>query len=226
MEPSPEELERRRQWFERYIEQLESNSVRSPEGAVGPFRCPCCGCLTLDERGGYDICPVCFWEDDGQDDHDADVVRGGPNGRLSLTEARANYRRFGACEERFIDKVRQPRAEEQGQGKPPAGTSDSRMPYTPLTPEEFTRACSAHSLVQLPAALATAPIPSDARGFLVQSGLPALIRYFGGSTYGKITFCRLTSGMSPLLSERTVGPPLPADWSVYWLLGDEFCCGL
>jgi Cysteine-rich CPCC len=41
----------------------------------GPYACPCCGFLTLDERGGYDICPVCFWEDDGQDHHDAD---GGP----------------------------------------------------------------------------------------------------------------------------------------------------
>ncbi len=29
------------------------------------------------------------WEDDGQDGHDADVVRGGPNGRLSLIVARA-----------------------------------------------------------------------------------------------------------------------------------------
>lgn len=112
MEPSPEELERRRQWFEWYVEQQASNSVRSPEGNAGPFRCPCCGCLALDERGGYDICPVCFWEDDGQDDHDADVVRGGPNGALSLTQARANFRQFGACEERFIDKVRPPRAEE------------------------------------------------------------------------------------------------------------------
>ena len=37
----------------------------------GPSPCPCCGYLTLDERGGYEICPVCYWEDDGQDDHDA-----------------------------------------------------------------------------------------------------------------------------------------------------------
>ena len=57
----------------------------------GPYLCPCCGFLTLPERGGYDICPVCFWEDDGQDDHDADEVRGGPNYTLSLTETRANY---------------------------------------------------------------------------------------------------------------------------------------
>jgi hypothetical protein len=39
------------------------------------------------------MCPVCWWEDDGQDDRDADEVRGGPNGVLSLTQARANYRR-------------------------------------------------------------------------------------------------------------------------------------
>src|SRR5262249_6030280 len=54
------------------------------------YRCPCCHCLTLHERGGYEICPVCFWEDDGQDDHDADEGRGGPNGcrRLDGTPSR------------------------------------------------------------------------------------------------------------------------------------------
>lgn len=71
-----------------------------------PFRCPCCFCKTVTERGGYDICPVCFWEDDGQDDYDADVVRGGPNGALSLTQARANYQKFSACDEHSIPHVR------------------------------------------------------------------------------------------------------------------------
>src|SRR5690606_15709062 len=41
--------------------------------------CPCCGHPTLGERAGFEICPVCFWEDDGQDDVDAHVERGGPN---------------------------------------------------------------------------------------------------------------------------------------------------
>ena len=56
----------------------------------------------LQERGGDDICPVCFWEDDGQDDHDADTVRGGPNRNLSLSQGRTNYATYGACDERFL----------------------------------------------------------------------------------------------------------------------------
>jgi Cysteine-rich CPCC len=27
--------------------------------------CPCCGYKTLPERLGYDLCPVCWWEDEG-----------------------------------------------------------------------------------------------------------------------------------------------------------------
>ena len=50
-----------------------TNVVRSRDG--GPYPCPCCGFITLPERGGDDICPVCFWEDDRQDDHDVEVVR-------------------------------------------------------------------------------------------------------------------------------------------------------
>jgi hypothetical protein len=82
------------------------NVNRAPEG--GPYQCPCCGYLTLAERGLYEICTVCFWEDDGQDDHDADRVRGGPNGRLSLTEARRNFHAMGACDERCAQFVREP----------------------------------------------------------------------------------------------------------------------
>lgn len=74
--------------------------------------CPCCRYRTLTTRGGYDICPVCFWEDDGQDDADADTVRGGPNVLLSLTTARNNYQAFGACEQSMLPHVRPPRPSE------------------------------------------------------------------------------------------------------------------
>lgn len=57
------------------------------------FTCPGCGYPTLGERGGYEICEVCHWEDDNQDDKEADEVWGGPNGDLSLTENRINIGR-------------------------------------------------------------------------------------------------------------------------------------
>ncbi|MBB6365897.1 hypothetical protein FHR56_001010 [Xanthomonas sacchari] len=59
-----------------------------------PLRRPCCGYKALSERAAFEICAVCFWEDDGQDDNDADEVLGGLNGNLSLTQARANYQKF------------------------------------------------------------------------------------------------------------------------------------
>ena len=73
-----------------------------------PLRCPCCGYKTLSERAVYEICPVCFWEDDGQDDEQADEIWGGPNGKLSLTQARENYRSFGASSEGSKEFVREP----------------------------------------------------------------------------------------------------------------------
>jgi tRNA threonylcarbamoyladenosine biosynthesis protein TsaE len=94
-------------WADDYADRLDRLSVvRGPED--GPYPCPCCGNVTLPERGGFDICPVCFWEDDGQDEQDADVVRGGPNGMLSLTAARANYTAIGAAEQRVLPFVRPP----------------------------------------------------------------------------------------------------------------------
>jgi hypothetical protein len=59
--------------------------------------CPCCGYRTLDEPGGmYDICKVCFWEDDGT----TDPERGGGPNRMTLGEARQNFQRIGAMSER------------------------------------------------------------------------------------------------------------------------------
>ena len=77
-----------------------------------PLRCPCCGYKTLSERAAYDICKVCFWEDDGQDDSNASEIWGGPNGDLGLAQARVNYKLFGACCEKDILHVRPPRPSE------------------------------------------------------------------------------------------------------------------
>ncbi|MBL8795609.1 MAG: hypothetical protein JNM56_17015 [Planctomycetia bacterium] len=101
------------QWFWWYLEKYERASTHAKPQTGVAYCCPCCQYRTLDERGGFDICPVCYWEDDGQDDADADTVRGGPNGALSLTAARTNYRRFGVCDQKYAEHVRPPRLCEQ-----------------------------------------------------------------------------------------------------------------
>lgn len=79
----------------------------APRDIIGsPARlepCPCCGYRTLGARSDYEICPICWWEDDGQDDRDADIVVGGPNYELSLTQARANFLRAGIANPRRED---------------------------------------------------------------------------------------------------------------------------
>jgi hypothetical protein len=70
--------------------------------------CPCCGFLT-----GVKTCPICFWTDDGQSDTDAEVVRGGPNGDLSLSAARLNFAIYGASHPRYQDAVRAARPDER-----------------------------------------------------------------------------------------------------------------
>jgi|tagenome__1003787_1003787.scaffolds.fasta_scaffold20741055_2 hypothetical protein len=100
-------------WFERYCDDLDNRSIVEPPVEATRYRCPCCRYRTLEERGGFDICPVCFWEDDGQDDQDADIIRGGPNGSLSLSQARSNFKEIGVSEQRFIGNVRKPNADEE-----------------------------------------------------------------------------------------------------------------
>lgn len=82
------------------IDQFHAYCARSdvslpPKADGSLYACPCCGCATLHDRGGYDICPICKWEDDGQDDATADESWFGPNGGYTLTEARANYLEHG-----------------------------------------------------------------------------------------------------------------------------------
>ncbi len=82
------------------------------EATTPKHQCPCCGYRTLSQRNEYEICLVCFWEDDGQEDADADVVRGGPNRRLSLTAARDNYKRIAVADPQNLPHVRPPTDEE------------------------------------------------------------------------------------------------------------------
>ena len=76
------------------------------------FRCPCCRHKTLSTEAGYEICPICYWEDDGQGDARADEVWGGANGELSLSQARTNYKVYGASDLAYKDSVRGPLLDE------------------------------------------------------------------------------------------------------------------
>ncbi len=51
--------------------------------------CPCCKSFQLDEVGGYEICPVCNWEDDPVQRKDPDFA-GGAN-KVSLNQARKDF---------------------------------------------------------------------------------------------------------------------------------------
>ena len=79
---------------------------------MAKYMCPCCGYLTYEEKCGktYDICPVCFWEDDLRDYEDVDDFSDG-NG-LTIGEARKNFEQFGACREKDIPYVRKPEVDE------------------------------------------------------------------------------------------------------------------
>lgn len=70
------------------------------------YVCKCCGCAALDSADEYEVCPVCCWEKDKTQER-APEYKGGANA-VSLNEARKNYAEFGACEERFAEKVRKP----------------------------------------------------------------------------------------------------------------------
>ena len=69
------------------------NVVKPADTNGNMHNCPCCYFPTLSGRGCFEICSKCNWEDDGQDDHDADEVRGGPNGSLSLTMCREAFKK-------------------------------------------------------------------------------------------------------------------------------------
>lgn len=74
------------------------------------YTCPCCGYKTLTAFRSYDICTICFWEDDAVQSDDPDF-EGGAN-RASLRQAQQNFIGFGACEKECINSARKPTKED------------------------------------------------------------------------------------------------------------------
>ena len=73
----------------------------------GPYPCPCCGHLVFEGApGSYDICPICYWEDDTVQLRWPDWA--GCANRPSLIESQTNYAKSGGMEARFTGHVRPP----------------------------------------------------------------------------------------------------------------------
>lgn len=74
-----------------------------PEDPTPREACPCCGYVTLAERGMCLICRVCFWEDDP-------FIRGAhhvystPN-RMTLAEARKSFAMIGAAKAKWLGHI-------------------------------------------------------------------------------------------------------------------------
>lgn len=72
--------------------------------------CFVCGHITLGERCDWEICPVCFWEDDvlvsSQDESSS------ANSGMKVSEAQANYILYRACDESSKEHVRPPKENE------------------------------------------------------------------------------------------------------------------
>lgn len=73
----------------------------------GFYVCPCCGYATLEKPIDSEICDICYWEDDGQDDPKANEIWNGPN-LISLAEGRINFLTVGASDPKDLEYVRAP----------------------------------------------------------------------------------------------------------------------
>ncbi|MDC0748625.1 CPCC family cysteine-rich protein [Polyangium mundeleinium] len=66
-------------------------------------QCPCCGYISLPERGMSLICCVCLWEDDAFIGNELDEYS--VCNKMTLRQARANFIAFGACDAEMLMHV-------------------------------------------------------------------------------------------------------------------------
>jgi len=65
------------------------------------LRCYCCGYKTLRGRGEYDICRVCWWEDDGG----SDPEKYSSVNHMTLQEGKLNFEKNGVVSDYLLEKV-------------------------------------------------------------------------------------------------------------------------
>lgn len=67
-------------------------------------QCDCCDYFTVPKGSEYEICPICFWEQDALGTSAPDQASGANHG-LTLRDARRNFIALGACSGRFTLNV-------------------------------------------------------------------------------------------------------------------------
>ena len=76
------------------------------------YACPCCGYATIENPIDSEICDICYWEDDGQDDPKENETWNGPN-HISLVEGHINYLKLGASDPKDLEHVRAPKPNDE-----------------------------------------------------------------------------------------------------------------
>lgn len=75
------------------------------------YPCPCCGYQIFSKApGSYDICPICFWEDDISQLR-FPTMAGGAN-KFSLRDAQRNFESYGASDHDSLLHIRKPEQDE------------------------------------------------------------------------------------------------------------------
>lgn len=100
------------------------------------YPCRCCGYRTLTDipPGTYQVCQVCYWEDD-RVQYDEPHCRGGAND-VSIDEARQKIRNYGWASERDKEYIRPPQEAEYPSNSPSESCRSSslrRPPYRQST---------------------------------------------------------------------------------------------
>ena len=91
------------------------NPFKGEDGRVSntTYTCPCCGYKSFEQcpPGTFEICSICYWEDDPVQ-FDDPFYAGGAN-TSSLYMSQRNFIKYGASEELFVNTVRKPIATDQ-----------------------------------------------------------------------------------------------------------------
>lgn len=84
-------LKQRREFFQKNFPMIKIGKQRVDKSSLELLKntCPVCGYMTLEERDAFEICGICFWEDDGIDDFEANI-ESGPN-HMTLNEGRKKF---------------------------------------------------------------------------------------------------------------------------------------